>query len=153
MVATIYPPGNPTFSSFPPMQKARAALKAATPPGVESHLTGRDAIFQSQGGTSGPGVLFETLVGAIGALIILLFVFGTLPAVGIPLAMAASSILTTFACVYVLTYITNVSIIIQFLVALVGLGVAIDYALVMIFRFREELRARENRPTMRSSRR
>jgi RND superfamily putative drug exporter len=139
MVATIYPPGNPTFSSFPPVPKARAALKAATPAGVGSHLTGRDAIFQSQGGTSGPGILFETLLGAIGALVILLFVFGTLPAVGIPLAMAASSILTTFACVYVLTYITDVSIIIQFLVALVGLGVAIDYALVMIFRFREEL--------------
>jgi putative drug exporter of the RND superfamily len=141
MVATIYPPGNPTFSSFPPIAKARAALKSTTPPGVTSHLTGRDAIFESQGGTSGPGVLTETLIGAIGALIILLFVFGTLPAVGIPLAMAASSILTTFACVYVLTYITDVSIIIQFLVALVGLGVAIDYALVMIFRFREELAA------------
>jgi RND superfamily putative drug exporter len=139
MVATIYPPGNATFSSFPPVEKARAALKAATPAGVESHLTGRDAIFQSQGDTNGPGILFETTLGAIGALIILLFVFGTLPAVGIPLAMAASSILTTFACVYVLTYITDVSIIIQFLVALVGLGVAIDYALVMIFRFREEL--------------
>jgi RND superfamily putative drug exporter len=139
MVATIYPPGNATFSSFPPIAKARAALRRATPAGVTSHLTGRDAIFDSQGGTSGPGILAETLVGAVGALIILLFVFGTLPAVGIPLAMAASSILTTFACVYVLTYLTDVSIIVQFLVALVGLGVAIDYALVMIFRFREEL--------------
>ena len=38
-----------------------------------------------------------------------------------------------------LTYVTDVSIIVQFLVALVGLGVAIDYALLMIFRFREEL--------------
>jgi RND superfamily putative drug exporter len=139
MVATIYPPGNATFSSFPPIAKARAVLKRSTPPGLTSHLTGRDAIFESQGGTSGPGVLTETLIGAVGALIILLFVFGTLPAVGIPLAMAASSILTTFACVYLLTYVTDVSIIIQFLVALVGLGVAIDYALVMIFRFREEL--------------
>jgi RND superfamily putative drug exporter len=139
MVATIYPPGNVAFSSFPPIEKARAALRSATPPGFESHVTGRDAIFESQGGTSGPGVLAEVLVGALGALIILLFVFGTLPAIGIPLAMAASSILTTFACVYVLTYVTNVSIIVQFLVALVGLGVAIDYALVMIFRFREEL--------------
>jgi RND superfamily putative drug exporter len=40
----------------------------------------------------------------------------------------------------VLTYLTNVSIIVQFLIALVGLGVAIDYALLMIFRFRDELR-------------
>ena len=43
-----------------------------------------------------------------------------------------------------LTYITNVSIIVQFLIALVGLGVAIDYALLMIFRFRDELREGED---------
>jgi len=139
MVATIYPPGNATFSSFPPIAEARAALQQATPGGVTSHLTGRDAIFESQGGESGPGVLTETLVGAIGALIVLLFVFGTLPAIAVPLAMAAASILTTFACVLALTYVTDVSIIVQFLVALVGLGVSIDYALLMIFRFREEL--------------
>jgi putative drug exporter of the RND superfamily len=139
MVATIYPPGNATFSSFPPIAEARAALQHATPGGVTSHLTGRDAIFESQGGESGPGVLTETLIGAIGALIVLLFVFGTLPAIAVPLAMAAASILTTFACVLALTYVTDVSIIVQFLVALVGLGVSIDYALLMIFRFREEL--------------
>src|SRR4029453_11429961 len=139
MVATIYPPGNATFSSFPPIAQARAALQQATPSGGTSHRTGRDAIFESQGGESGPGVLTETLLGALGALIVLLFVFGTLPAIGVPLAMAAASILTTSACVFALTYVTDVSIIVQFLVALVGLGVSIDYALLMIFRFREEL--------------
>jgi len=139
MVATIYPPGNATFSSLPPIDKVRAALRAAAPTGVTTHLTGRDAVFDSQGGQSGPGVLTETLIGAVGALVILLFVFGTLPAVAMPLVMAASSILTTFACVYALTFVTDVSIIVQFLVALVGLGVAIDYALLMTFRFREEL--------------
>jgi RND superfamily putative drug exporter len=139
MVATIYPPGNATFSSFPPIAEARAALRQATPAGVTSHLTGRDAVFESQGGESGPGVLTETLIGAVGALVILLFVFGTLPAIAMPLAMAAASILTTFACVLALTYVTDVSIIVQFLVALVGLGVSIDYALLIIFRFREEL--------------
>src|SRR5206468_7065454 len=56
-----------------------------------------------------------------------------------PLAIAISAILNTFTLVWVLTYVTNVSIIVQFLIALVGLGVAIDYALLMIFRFREEL--------------
>ncbi len=69
----------------------------------------------------------------------LLFVFGTLPAVLIPLGVAACSILTTFSLVWALTYVTDVSIIVQYLVALVGLGVAIDYSLLMIFRFREEL--------------
>jgi RND superfamily putative drug exporter len=139
MVATIYPPGNATFASVPPIAAARAALDAAAPPGVTVHLTGRDAIYQSQGGASGPGVLTETLIGAAGALVVLLFVFGTLPAVAMPLVMAGASIMTTFACVLALTYVTDVSVIVQFLVALVGLGVAIDYALLMTFRFREEL--------------
>ena len=56
-----------------------------------------------------------------------------------PIAIAIASILNTFTLVWLLTYITPVSLIVQFLVALVGLGVAIDYSLLMIFRFREEL--------------
>jgi RND superfamily putative drug exporter len=73
-------------------------------------------------------------------MVILLFVFGTLPAVLIPIAVAAAAILNTFTLIWALTYVTNVSIIVEFLIALVGLGVAIDYALLMIFRFRDELR-------------
>ena len=80
------------------------------------------------------------MIGGIGALVILLFVFGTLPAVLMPLVVAVAAILNTFTLVWALTYITDVSIIVQFLIALVGLGVAIDYALLMIFRFRDELR-------------
>ena len=72
---------------------------------------------------------------------ILLFVFGTLPAVAMPLAIAAASILTTFSLIWGLTYATSVSLIVEYLVALVGLGVAIDYSLLVIFRFREELAA------------
>ena len=71
----------------------------------------------------------------------LLFVFGTLPAVLMPLAVAVAAILNTFTLVLVLTHVTDVSIIVQFLIALVGLGIAIDYALLMIIRFRDELRA------------
>jgi RND superfamily putative drug exporter len=76
--------------------------------------------------------------------VILLFVFGTLPAVLMPIVVAVASILNTFTLIWALTYITNVSIIVQFLIALVGLGVAIDYALLMIFRFRDELREGED---------
>ena len=85
-------------------------------------------------------MLVETLIGGVGALVILLFIFGTLPAVADAAAGRVASILNTFTLIWVLTYVTDVSIIVQFLVALVGLGVAIDYALLMIFRFREELR-------------
>jgi len=54
--------------------------------------------------------------------------------------VAGASILNTFTLVWALTYVTDVSVIVQFLIALVGLGVAIDYALLMIVRFRDELR-------------
>ncbi len=84
------------------------------------------------------------MVGGLGALVILLFVFGTVPAVLMPIVVAVAAILNTFTLVWGLTYITDVSIIVQFLIALVGLGVAIDYALLMIFRFRDELREGED---------
>jgi RND superfamily putative drug exporter len=139
--ATFYPPGRPSFSSDAHFEDIRAALKRAAPPGVETHVTGRDALYDSQGSESGgPSVLTEALIGGAGALVILLFVFGTLPAMLVPILIAIASILNTFTLIWALTYVTDVSIIVQFLVALVGLGVAIDYALLMIFRFREELR-------------
>jgi RND superfamily putative drug exporter len=143
MFATLYPPGNATFSSAPPIKEVRAAIRDAAPAGVTTHLTGEAPIIESQGEAGGPSVLIETLVGALGAIIILLFVFGTLPAVLMPMLVALTSIMGTFLCVYALTYATDVSIIVQFLVALVGLGVAIDYALLIVFRFREELTQHE----------
>ena len=144
MFATIYPPGNASFSTAPPIKEVRAAVDKAAPAGVTTHLTGQAPVFESQGESGGPSVLTEVLLGAAGALIILLFVFGTLPAMLMPMLVALSSILTTFLCVLVLTYITDVSIIVQFLVALVGLGVAIDYALLVVFRYREELTQHES---------
>jgi RND superfamily putative drug exporter len=143
--AEIYGPGQNTFSTNPHIKDVRNALEAATPPGVEAHLTGLLPIYDAtSGGGTGPSVLTEALIGGVGALVILMFVFGTLPAVAIPLAIAVTSILNTFTLVWILTYVTNVSIIVQFLIALVGLGVAIDYALLMIFRFREELASGED---------
>ena len=103
-------------------------------------MTGRDALGEASDSGGGSSILVEALIGGLGALMILLFVFGTLPAVLMPLVVALASILNTFTLVWALTYITDVSIIVQFLIALVGLGVAIDYALLMIFRFRDELR-------------
>jgi putative drug exporter of the RND superfamily len=137
--AEIYPRGLPEFSTPSDIATTRAVLQMNAPAGVTTHLTGIDPLFADQGGSSGPSLALEILLGGVGALLILLLVFGTLPAVLMPLVVAASSILTTFGVVWLVTYVTDVSIIVQFLIALVGLGVAIDYSLLMIFRFREEL--------------
>jgi RND superfamily putative drug exporter len=138
--AELYPPGNQGFNGNVNIKGARKALDQATPAGVKVYLTGRDPLQQeSSGGSNGPSILVEAMIGGLGALVILLFVFGTLPAVLMPIGIAIASILNTFTLIWLLTYITPVSLIVQFLVALVGLGVAIDYSLLMIFRFREEL--------------
>ncbi len=142
----LYPAGSPQFDTKSGAETILKAAKNGLPAGITVHVTGHDPIIEAsaKGETTGPSVLLEAVIGGIGALVILFFVFGTLPAVMVPLAIAVASILNTFTLVWVLTYITDVSIIVQFLIALVGLGVAIDYALLMIFRFRDELREGED---------
>ncbi|MDX6637973.1 MAG: putative drug exporter of the superfamily [Solirubrobacterales bacterium] len=137
--AEVYPAGQQNFNFKSTTPQTLAATRAATPAGVDAHVTGTLPLVEAEGGANGPSLGVEIAIGGGGALLILLFVFGTLPAVVMPLVIAACSILTTFGLVWLLTYITDVSIIVQFLIALIGLGVAIDYALLMIFRFREEL--------------
>jgi len=138
----VYPAGQSTFSSTSGAKQMRAAAAKGLPAGTTVQVTGHDPLEEAsqngQGGSS--SVLVEAMIGALGAIVILFFVFGTLPAVLMPIVVAAAAILNTYTLVWGLTYITNVSIIVQFLIALVGLGVAIDYALLMIFRFRDELR-------------
>jgi RND superfamily putative drug exporter len=138
----VYPPGKARLDLQSGAEKMRAAARRGLPAGITVNVTGHDALEEASqhGSGGGSSVLLEAAIGGIGALVILLFVFGTLPAMLMPLVVAVAAILNTFTLVWALTYLTDVSIIVQFLIALVGLGVAIDYALLMIFRFRDELR-------------
>jgi RND superfamily putative drug exporter len=110
-------------------------------PNDDVGLTGIAAL-SSGGSSKGPSVLIETLVAGVGALAVLAFVFASFLAL-LPLLIASVSILTTFLLLLGLSYVTTVSFIVQFLVSLVGLGVAIDYSLLLVTRWREE-RARGN---------
>src|SRR6059058_1185891 len=138
----VYPPGANALNVKSGAAKMRAEATRGLPAAITVNVTGYQPIEEATklGSSGGSSVLLEGLIGGLGALIILLFVFGTLPAVLIPLVVAVAAILNTFTLVGLLTYVTNVSVIVQFLIALVGLGLAIDYALLMIFRFRDELR-------------
>ena len=138
----VYLPGRNALDVKSGAVAMRAVAAAGLPAGISVEVTGYQPIEEATklGSSGGSSVLLETLIGGLGALIILLFVFGTLPAVLMPLVVALAAILNTFTLVWILTYVTDVSIIVQFLIALVGLGVAIDYALLMVFRFRDELR-------------
>src|SRR6266536_3575266 len=73
----------------------------------------------------------------IGALAVLAFVFGSLLAF-VPLLIAAVAIPTCFLIIWGITSLTPVFFVVQYLVALIGLGVAIDYSLLIVVRWREE---------------
>ncbi len=115
----------------------RAALQKAPPAGAVVHVTGYDALNDSASGGKGPGVLIEAMIGGLGALIVLAFVFASFIAI-VPIVMAIFAIVTTFMLMWGLTTFASVSFIVQFLVALIGLGVCIDYTLLVVLRWREE---------------
>jgi putative drug exporter of the RND superfamily len=135
-----YPPPDPNqpFEENPKAAKrASAAVDSMTVAGAPVRLTGYDALAAQSGGGKGPGVLLESLLGGVGALLVLAFVFGSFLAI-VPLLMAVVSILTSFLLVWGLTAFTEVSPIVQYLIALIGLGVSIDYSLLVVVRWREE---------------
>jgi RND superfamily putative drug exporter len=134
--AMVFYPFPTSFDGVLPTKMVEKAVQSAAPAGARVGVTGMDALATGDD-SGGNGVLAETMLGAIGALIVLLFVFASLLAF-MPLVVAAVSILTTFLMLLPLTYLTDVSFIVQFLVALVGLGVAIDYSLLFVTRWREE---------------
>ncbi|NJP47340.1 MMPL family transporter [Streptomyces sp. PRB2-1] len=136
-VALVYPPANPTTAPYDAwLPGIKKELAHATLAGAPVELTGQPVVSgRDSGGARSP--VGETLVGALGALIVLALVFASGLAV-LPLLMAAVAIPTTFLLVRGVVSATDVSFIVQYLVALIGLGVAIDYALLVVTRWREE---------------
>jgi RND superfamily putative drug exporter len=108
--------------------------------GVRSYVTGQAAISHDLDPIFNQDLRkgeFEIAIPI--ALLVLLVVFGLSWAVTIPLLFAACTIEATLGLVYLFalhvtmaTYVTN-------LVELIGLGIAIDYSLLIVYRFREEL--------------
>src|SRR5919197_389795 len=136
----IYPPEDPKapFGGNPDAEKdLRKAMAGTKIGGAPVHLTGFDALSNQSGGGNGPGVFLEAMFGGVGALVVLAFVFASFLAL-VPLMMAIPAIMTSFLVVYGITAFTDVSPIVQFLIALIGLGVAIDYSLIVVVRWREE---------------
>ena len=78
--------------------------------------------------------------------LILLFVFGSVVAAGLPFLVAGGTILGSFLALFLLTRFTDVSVFALNLVTGLGLALGIDYALLIINRFREELSSRQSVP-------
>ncbi|MBV8597537.1 MAG: MMPL family transporter, partial [Actinobacteria bacterium] len=79
----VYPPGVAKFNTKSGAAPMRAAAANGLPAGTTVEVTGHDPLEEAstKGSGGGPSVLLEGMIGGLGALVILLFVFGTLPAV------------------------------------------------------------------------
>ncbi|OLT30217.1 hypothetical protein BJF79_09970 [Actinomadura sp. CNU-125] len=76
-------------------------------------------------------------------LVLLVLIFGGLVAASLPLLIGGLAILGSFTALHVLTYMTDVSIFAVNITTFLGLGLAIDYGLFMVSRFREEIGRRD----------
>ena len=135
--ALVYPEvvrgPDPYVAMMPALEGALADVAVA---GAPVEITGIGVLDEGDGGGD-RGVLIETILGGVGAMVVLALVFGSLLAF-VPLLVATVSILGTFLCILALTSALDVSFVVQYLAALIGLGVAIDYSLLIVMRWREE---------------
>jgi RND superfamily putative drug exporter len=113
------------------------AVASVLPHGWHAGITGAQLLQNGKPAAKGTGIMVETMIGSLGALVILALVFGSFLAL-LPLLIGGVSVLATFLIVGGLTEITGVSQIVEYLIALIGLGVAIDYSLLVVSRWREE---------------
>jgi putative drug exporter of the RND superfamily len=117
-----------------------AAMTPRLPPGSTVAVTGMNELQTGGQAKEGFGLLAETMLAGAAALAVLVLVFGSALAL-VPLLVAAVAIPACFLAIYGLAEVTTVSVIVQYLAALIGLGVAIDYSLLLVTRWREELAA------------
>jgi RND superfamily putative drug exporter len=135
--ALVFTPQRDPMSPGDLTARIQRAVTAAVPGSWQVRVTGMQALATGTTGGKGAGVLAEAMLGALGALLVLAFVFASFLAF-VPLVIAGISILTTFLALGGLTHLMAVSQVVEFLIALIGLGVAIDYTLLVVSRWREE---------------
>jgi uncharacterized membrane protein YdfJ with MMPL/SSD domain len=111
---------------------------AGTIPGAQLYLTGQAAIEHDLDPVFANDLKVGELYIAIPiAMLLLIFVFGTV-AFLLPLIFSAFSIPVTLGIVYLVAKQIELSTYVQNMVMLIGLGIAIDYSLLMVYRYREE---------------
>ena len=111
----------------------------AGPPGAEAFVSGTPAIQADLDPIFEEDLLKGEAIALPIALLVLLAVFGLSFAVLMPFIVAASTIMATLGIVWIVAHYMTMAIYVTNLVQLIGLGIAIDYSLLIVYRYREEL--------------
>jgi RND superfamily putative drug exporter len=115
-------------------------LAADAPPGITAAVGGEEAANLDIATTIESDLARAELIAIPITLLLLLLVFGGLVAASLPLFVGVVAVLGTFLSLYVIGSITDVSVYAINLTTALGLGLAIDYSLFIVSRYREELR-------------
>ncbi len=124
--------------AIPPVE---AALREV--PGLRVQIAGGPAFYGDVQEVTESDLRRSELISLPLAAFALLLVFGSLVAAGVPLAVGGASVLVALAGIFLVASVIPMSIFVLNLATLLGLGLGVDYSLLMTSRFREELARRE----------
>ncbi len=109
--------------------------------GVTTYLVGQPAAYAGLQEVSQEDLEQAEVTGFPIVALILLAVFGSLAAASLPLALGFVAVTVTGAMIYLLSQQMEMSVFVTNMASMIGIGVAVDYSLFILARFREEVRA------------
>jgi RND superfamily putative drug exporter len=118
----------------PAMRKAIGSV-----PGVKTYLSGFPAINHDTQKIYNDDLARGESIAVPIALAVIAYMFGTLIGVAVPMLFALITIPTTLGLVWIAAHFTDMAVYVQNIVTLIGLAIAIDYSMLVVYRFREEL--------------
>ncbi|MDR7000279.1 MMPL family transporter [Neobacillus niacini] len=110
------------------------------PPGMKTYVDGDTATLYDIQRATKQDMHHSEMIGLPVALLVLLFIFGTVWAALIPLIIGMMSVSLTLGMTYFLSDFYSLSNFLPNIVMMLGLAIGVDYALFLVSRFREELR-------------
>jgi RND superfamily putative drug exporter len=110
-----------------------------TVPGATIYVTGFPALNHDTQPIYNDDLAKGEMIAGTVALIVMLFMFGTVGGIVVPFLFAFVTIPTTLGIVWVFAHTMDMAIYVTNIVTLIGIAIAIDYSMLVVFRFREEL--------------
>jgi RND superfamily putative drug exporter len=117
------------------------ALDDGPQQGVSTHVVGQSALWAALQDLSKEDLAKAEAAGFPIVLVILLAVFGSFAAAALPLAVGFFSVFITGSLIFALSQAMEMSIYVTNMASMIGIGVAVDYSLFVLARYREEVRA------------
>src|SRR3954453_19909096 len=123
--------------------KVRAAI--GRPAGITTYLSGFPAINHDTQKIFNEDLGRGELIGVPIAILVMIAMFGTLGGIFVPIVFAAVTIPVTLGLVWIFAHTMDMAIYVTNIVALIGLAIAVDYSMLVVFRYREELARTDDR--------